>query len=171
MPEDNRPSQISEGRKTIYYVGMALAAVGGIMFACPFLGVACFLIGRVSSSPFQSDFPTFLPVTFGIGFVGFFLLAGGMMLANVGRAGLAGSGVILDPEKAREDLKPWNKMAGEMVNDTLSEIEPVQRIVEHLTEEHDASPEPPQAIRVRCRGCHALNDEDARFCDQCGAEL
>ncbi len=168
----DRPSnQISEGRKTTYYVGMALAVLGGILFACPFLSIVCFMIGMAGSSGPSTDFPSFVPVAFGLGFIGFFLIVGGTMLSRVGRSGLAGSGVILDPEQAREDLKPWNKMAGGMIDDTLSEVKPVQKIVEHLTKEHAAPPESRNVVKIRCRGCHALNDDDARFCDQCGAEL
>lgn len=168
---DRPPNQISEGRKTAYYVGMALAVIGGVLFACPFLSIACFLIGMAGSSPMGAEPPTFIPVAFGLGFIGFFLIVGGTMLSRVGRGGLAGSGVILDPQQAREDLKPWNQMAGGMVDDALAEVKPIQKIVEHLTDEHAASPQPPEAIKIRCRECHALNDEDARFCDQCGAEL
>lgn len=40
---------------------------------------------------------------------------------GIGRAGLAGSGVVLDPQRAREDLEPWSRMAGGMVKDTLDE--------------------------------------------------
>jgi hypothetical protein len=32
-------------------------------------------------------------------------------------------------------------------------------------------PKPGEVIRVRCRGCAALNDESARFCNQCGNAL
>lgn len=31
----------------------------------------------------------------------------------------AGSGVILDPEKAKEELEPFSRMAGGMVKDAL----------------------------------------------------
>ena len=112
---DRPPNQISEGRKTTYYVGTALAVIGGVLFASPFMAFACFMIGVADFSPMEDGFPTYLPVTFGLAFIGFFLIAGGMMLSHVGRSGLAGSGVILDPEQAREDLKPWNKMAGGMI--------------------------------------------------------
>ena len=29
----------------------------------------------------------------------------------------------------------------------------------------------PERVKIRCRECRALHDEDARFCDQCGASL
>jgi hypothetical protein len=47
-------------------------------------------------------------------------MAGGVLM-GIGRAGLAGSGVVLDPQRAREDLEPWSRMAGGMVKDTLDE--------------------------------------------------
>jgi hypothetical protein len=45
----------------------------------------------------------------------------GSVLMVLGRAGLAGSGVVLDPERAREDLEPWARMAGGMMKDGLDE--------------------------------------------------
>jgi ribosomal protein L40E len=30
---------------------------------------------------------------------------------------------------------------------------------------------PPPQIKVRCRRCQALNDEAAKFCNQCGAAI
>jgi hypothetical protein len=87
----------------------------------------------------------------------------GAVLRGVGARGAAGSGIVLDPERAREDLEPWTRMAGGMAEDALSEIPTVQR----LTKRVEAEP----AVHVRCRGCKALNDEYAKFCDQCGAAL
>ena len=40
---------------------------------------------------------------------------------NLGRRGLAGSGAILDPGRARTDLEPWSRMAGGMAKDALDE--------------------------------------------------
>ncbi|MBI5834520.1 MAG: zinc ribbon domain-containing protein [Armatimonadetes bacterium] len=89
---------------------------------------------------------------------GIFLVMIGMGLMAVGAQGLAGSGLVLDPEQARADLEPWSRMTGGMVNDALSEVELVQK------------PAEPQ-VTVRCQQCHALNDEDAKFCKQCGQPL
>ena len=75
----------------------------------------------------------------------------------------AGSGVVLDPEKARKDVEPWSRMGGGVVQDALSEIEVVKKI-----EDRFDSPKP-QVIKVRCRSCRMLNDETAKFCNQCGA--
>ena len=82
----------------------------------------------------------------------------GGLLKSVGARGLAGSGVILDPEQAREDLAPYSKMGGGMVKDAIKE----SGLQFGGTKE---------VIKVRCRGCDELNDEDAKFCDQCGCEM
>lgn len=42
-------------------------------------------------------------------------------MAGIGRRGLAGSGLKLDPEEARRDLEPWSRMAGGVVQDALDE--------------------------------------------------
>jgi hypothetical protein len=94
------------------------------------------------------------------------LMIGGFM-TNVGAKGWAGSGVILDPKQAREDLKPWSKMGGGMVQDVVEEVKLVQKIEDRL----DAPTAPPPQIKVRCRRCQALNDETARYCNQCASQL
>ena len=41
-----------------------------------------------------------------------------------------------------------------------------------LDEPAPAPAEPPEpVVKVRCRGCSALNDEHAKFCNQCGAAV
>jgi hypothetical protein len=92
----------------------------------------------------------------------------GSIIAGIGKAGLAGSGVVLDPQQQRRDLEPWQRAAGGMISDKLSEIEPLQKIADGLT--RDANDREP-VIKVRCRSCQALADEDAKFCPQCGAKI
>jgi hypothetical protein len=84
---------------------------------------------------------------------------------SIGARGAAGAGVILDPDQAREDLEPYSRMAGGMVKDVLEEADV------DLGRRHRDPEEEVEAIKVRCRKCRALNDEDARFCDQCGGPL
>ena len=43
------------------------------------------------------------------------LVVVGQMMRRVAARGLAGSGVLLDPEQAREDLEPYSRMAGGIV--------------------------------------------------------
>ena len=73
--------------------------------------------------------------------------------------------MILDPEQAREDLEPYSRMAGGMVRDVFEEADI------DLGRRDRSPPEDAESIKVRCRKCRALNDEDARFCDQCGGPL
>lgn len=53
--------------------------------------------------------------------VGFLMFAGGIWLTRIGRMGLAGSGVKLDPEEARRDVEPWARMGGGVIKDALDE--------------------------------------------------
>jgi hypothetical protein len=162
---------ISGGRKTAYYIGTALMVLGGLSFASvfvtaiigmgnPFGGIGPF--GGVGS--IMSSMASMAARAFG----GIVLIGIGAFVQNIGRQGLAGSGVVLDPEKARDDMKPWSKMAGGMINDTLTEVEAVDKIADGLS---GRSPETAPKIMVRCPHCKALNDEGAKFCDQCGAGL
>ena len=51
-----------------------------------------------------------------------------------------------------------------MVQDALSEVEVVKKIGDRLD-----APEP--QVKVRCQKCQSLNDETAKFCNQCGAAI
>lgn len=42
-------------------------------------------------------------------------------MVSIGRMGLAGAGVKLDPEEARRDVEPWARMTGGIVKDALDE--------------------------------------------------
>jgi hypothetical protein len=48
------------------------------------------------------------------------VLVGGILL-NIGRSGVAGAGIVLDPERARRDVEPWSRMTGGVVKDALDE--------------------------------------------------
>lgn len=100
--------------------------------------------------------------------IGFALMVTGGILMSIGRAGLRGSGLILDPQGARQDLKPWNQAAGGMVEDAISASPQLSRVVERLGSEAQPKRE---VVKVRCANCRALNEENARFCSSCGATL
>ncbi len=137
---------ISAKRKTLYYLGMGMTGVGLLLFLSTFIQFMRpqDLFGAGPGSMMTRPF------------IGILMIAGGQFLRHLGARGSAGSGLVLDPEKARDDLAPWSKMAGGMVNDALDETE--------LKKDKEV-------IRVRCRSCGTLNDEEARFCDQCGEPL
>lgn len=88
--------------------------VGGCMFATFFVAVA---MGVSGSREIAGAIPTVIGVTL----AGFALLIFGGFLRRVGRSGLAGSGVTLDPEQARRDVEPWARAAGGVLSDTLDE--------------------------------------------------
>jgi hypothetical protein len=152
-PEPKR--QIPPERQALYYGGMALAGVGLLLFLSVFVtGMANFgnfdhFEERARSEGLR-----------GIG--GMVLMMAGVALMNVGARGLAGSGVVLDPRKAREDVEPWARMAGGVARDALDETGLLRE---------GTSPPPPPVVKVRCLKCRALNDEGSKFCNQCGSPV
>lgn len=146
--------EMSEGRKAAHHGGIILQVIGGLLFASTFVS-SCLSFG---------DFTNFegrARNEMGTALAGMALLFVGGFLRTLGSRGLAGSGVVLDPGKAREDLKPYSQMAGGMLRDALDEAKvqfpPTSPAVE--------------VVRVRCRSCNSLNEEDARFCKGCGQAL
>jgi hypothetical protein len=91
------------------------------------------------------------------------LIIVGAIVMNIGARGAAGSGMLLDPDKAREDLKPFNEAKGGMINDVISNIDALDNVLKPKAEK--------EVIKIRCRGCSSLNDEDAKFCKSCGREI
>src|SRR3954447_13512249 len=102
--------QIPPGRKAVYHVGMVLAALGALSFISTFFTFAAHF-GDFSNFEENARSGMFRAIG------GMVLMIVGGVLMGVGRAGAAGSGILLDPQKAREDLEPWNRMRGGMVND------------------------------------------------------
>lgn len=152
-----RKPQISPERKAVYYGGMGVMALGGLLFLSNFFIVPSAFLSGSFFDPFAS-----MQGMMARGVGGMVLLAIGSFMMRVGARGAAGAGLVLDPEKAREDLSPWARTAGGLVKDALEEVR---------ASDSQSSPEPQAVVKVRCPKCRALNDEDARFCDQCGSPL
>ncbi|MBN1395934.1 MAG: hypothetical protein JW959_13010, partial [Pirellulales bacterium] len=108
--------KISEQRRAAYYIGMAITIIGVIVFASVFVsGISHFgdfsnFEGRAKSEMFRA-------------LVGIGLFVLGNFIRMIGARGLAGSGVVLDPEKARDEMEPYSRMAGGMVKDALDEAD------------------------------------------------
>ena len=81
--------------------------------------------------------------------IGLWLL--GLFVRRLGVRGLAGSGLVLDPARARTELEPWSRAAGGLVASALGEIQG-----------------PRDIIKVRCPACAVLNEESSRRCRACG---
>ena len=138
--------EISKNRKTLYYVGNGISLIGFILFLSVFFTTFLNPFDMMSSSNPMAN-----------GFIGFILIIIGQSISILGARGLAGSGLILDPKQAREDLKPYSSQVGGMINDALEEV--------------DLLNESKEVIKVRCPSCKTLNDEDAKYCKKCGAQL
>jgi RNA polymerase subunit RPABC4/transcription elongation factor Spt4 len=132
-------NQITPERQLMFYGGMGLMGLGLVLFLSVFVTGGFAYYGEARA----------------LG--GIILLMIGNFLKRIGERGWAGSGVILDPDKARTDLEPWSRMAGGVVQDALTEVD-------------RATLSQPQ-VKVRCLKCQNLNDETAKFCQQCGARI
>lgn len=144
--------EISGERKTAYYVGTGLMVVGGILFASTFV---TFAMSFGDFSNFESNAQSGMLRAFG----GVALLFLGGAIRGVGARGLAGSGVVLDPERARQELEPYSRMAGGMAKDALEEADV------------KLGSRPEKVVMIRCSSCGKLNEEDSKYCQECGTEI
>jgi hypothetical protein len=106
--------QIPPERKGLYYVGLALVVIGFLTFFSTFITAAMHF----------GDFSNFdrnAKSSFGRAIAGMGMIIVGGIVMRIGATGLAGSGLKLDPEQAREDVEPWSRMAGGVVKDVLDE--------------------------------------------------
>ena len=145
--------QVSEGRKTAYYLGMVLMIIGGLLFGSVFV---TFALNFGNSSNFQSNAQSSMFRAFG----GMALIVVGSLMRRSGARGLAGSGAVLDPEKARDELEPYTRMAGGMVKDALDEANI-----------NLGGGKPERVVMIKCRECGTLNEEDSKFCQECGEKI
>ncbi|MBN1916297.1 MAG: SHOCT domain-containing protein [Verrucomicrobia bacterium] len=105
---------VSEERKTVYYIGMVLMILGFLTFGSVFVTGAC------NFGDFDS-FETDARSSMIRGIVGMAMMIVGGIVQGIGRLGMAGSGVVLNPERAREGMEPWSRMTGGMIKDALDE--------------------------------------------------
>jgi hypothetical protein len=144
--------KIPEERQAAYYIGGLMSLVGFILFMS---GVFSGMASVSNAKPFQKvEGPN--PVLFIVGFIMFGL---GALIASIGAKGLAGSGVVLDPEKAREDLEPYSRQVGGMVKDALDEAGV------------KVGGQPEKVVMIKCQSCGKLNEEDSKFCQECGTSF
>jgi hypothetical protein len=149
--------QISEGRKVAYYLGMLLIVLGCLLFGSTFVTAALHFgdfsnfTGQVQSSAVRA-------------ISGMALMIAGSVLRAVGARGLAGSGVVLDTRRARQDLEPYSRMAGGMVKDALDEAG-----VQPGAGSQTGSAQ--KVVMLKCRTCGKLNEEDSKFCQECGQTM
>lgn len=143
------PDQISTRRKVLYYGGglLMVAGIGSFMF---YMGWG--MLGGFEDHELKERMPAVMLTSMAIAMVGGFLNV-------IGGKGLAAAGLILDPDRARKDLKPYSKMAGGMLEDALENRDLSQSV------------SPGETIKIRCRPCGWLNDEESNFCHECGKPI
>ena len=140
--------QVSPGRKLAFYLGYLCMA-----------GSALITISLVSG-PFESSWSGLRSIAWrAASALGCLVL--GLFLRMIGIRGLAGSLVVLDPPRARKDLEPWSRAAGGLLDAAVSEAPALKGLTGAVRTE----------VKVRCRSCGALSDEDSRYCGRCGKEL
>lgn len=154
MKDDGR---ISENRKAAYSFGLAMTVVGALF--C--FGAVAYGILSAATHNFPNPVMVFLPFLVGMG-----LSAAGAVLRSVSARGIAGSGLKLDPEEAREDLKPWSRMAGGMLEDAGIDLG---------REKSAPAPAPEPDFEETLRKLHRLHAEgiltDQEYADQKTAVL
>lgn len=152
-------NKISKERQATYYVGIGLSIVGFLLFVSNFFNTP-----SVSSG--FNEFESGMNSMAATAITGMVMIIAGAIISQIGAKGAAGSGLILDPDKAREDLKPWSEMTGEIINDAVSQIDALNNNTNNETDNNSKT-----EVKIRCRSCKSLNDEDAKFCKNCGEEL
>lgn len=106
--------QVSPERKAIFYIGGAVAVLGFVCFLSVFF---TFIANFGDFTDFEGQVRSMAKRAL----VGVVMIGVGKWMAGIGRMGLAGSGVKLDPEEARRDVEPWSRMTGGVVKDMLDE--------------------------------------------------
>lgn len=105
---------VGEARKAAYYVGMIMMIAGFLSF------FSVFVTGAMNFGDF-SNFDSDARSSAMRAVLGMALMIGGGVVRSIGARGLAGSGVVLDPQAARRDVEPWSRMGGGVLKDTLDE--------------------------------------------------
>lgn len=149
---------ISPERKLAYYGGMVIVIIGALTFGSTFVSAA---LNFGNFDHFEERGKSMALRAFG----GMGMLIVGAIVMGVGARGLAGSGVVLDPKKAREELEPFSRMAGGMVKDALDEADI------HIGNRPPQDSPPQKIVMIKCPACGKLNEEDSNFCQECGQKF
>jgi hypothetical protein len=106
--------QIPPERRAIFYVGLIVSVIGILSFLSTFLSFAAHF-GDFTNFEQRGSSMMMRAV------IGMVMMIAGGLLSGVGKAGLAGSGIILDTEQARRDVEPWSRRAGGVLKDAMDE--------------------------------------------------
>ena len=135
---------------------MSFNIVGEVL---TFLGAAIFIgsfIFTIIKIPKKPQFPYGIIISVIFIIIGSIIRSIGAAICIISKEGEAAAGLLLDPNKEREDKKEQNKSFGGQISDMIEEIP----VVKNLT-----------VIKIKCRECGHLNDEHDKFCSNCGKVL
>lgn len=146
--------QISQQRKSLYRIGQIMAGIGLLSFLSVFVSAA---LNFGDFSEFDGQVRSMGLRAVG----GMFLMIAGGILASIGAAGAAGSGLNLDPEQARRDLEPWARMSGGLQKASLDEMGiDVPKIASSITTGLSGGAQRSgESLEDRLRGLHALHKD------------
>jgi hypothetical protein len=147
------PPQLSGTRRRVHNAMSIVAAMCGLGIASGFILMA-FGVGMDGRSFGRPPFGVSLFM------VSLVVLIVAAVVKATAAAGLAGSGVVLDPKQARKDLEPFSRQAGGMLRDALDEVGV-----------NLGQAEAKDVVMIRCRECARLNEEDSKFCQECGKPI
>jgi len=144
--------KISAMRRNTFYIGTGMLVLG---ISVLLVSMVLFVIDGdrrlIPDSPISLWWVT--------GVVGILVSGLGSTIRRFAARGVAGSGLILDLDRARKDLEPFSRMAGGMLKDALDEND---RIDGEKQE---------RKIMIKCRSCGGLSQEKAKYCYECGDRL
>ncbi|MCL2639314.1 MAG: SHOCT domain-containing protein [Phycisphaerales bacterium] len=112
--------KISPERQALYTFGIGLTVFGVLLIVIGVVGFMGCMVRDVSGPSFSSSQSTI------VGFwvtaaLGMGVVALGQVVRHFAARGVAGAGLVLDPERARKDLEPWSRMGGGMIRDALDQ--------------------------------------------------
>ena len=142
------PPQLSGTRRGVHNAMSIVMALCGLGIASGFI----ISVLAVNMDGRSSGFSLFM--------VSLVVLMVASVVKGTAAKGLAGSGVVLDPKQARKDLEPFSRQAGGMLRDALDEVGV-----------NLGQAEAKDVVMIRCRECARLNEEDSKFCQECGKPI
>lgn len=151
---------VSPERQGAYFIGGAMMVVGFLSF------FSVFVTGAMNFGDF-TDFESRTRGEAMRAVVGMGLMIVGGIVRVISHSGAAGSGLVLDPRQARKDLEPFARQEGGMLKDALDEAG--VDLGKALGAAGGADRKP--VVMIRCRACSKLNEEDSKFCQECGAAI
>ena len=104
---DDKNREISTERKIMYYGGNLIMIIGIILFLSVFFHFFGLFSNIETLSPDTSFGDVMSPMVRAP--IGMVLMVAVQAISNIGKKGLAGSGVKLDPKEARKDLEPFSR--------------------------------------------------------------